>query len=96
MPDAGAPAADGSFTWVVVADQLDEPVEGLVEGIIAVRPAFVVGVGDVVFESRLDSFLTVKKLILDPLTVIGASFYPVIGNHDFPLDDRWATFWPPP
>jgi hypothetical protein len=96
VPDASTPTADGPFTWIVVGDQLDEPVEGLVDSMVAVHPAFVVSVGDVVFESRLDSFQTVKKLILDPLAAIGARFYPVIGNHDFPLDDRWVIFWPPP
>lgn len=96
VPEAGAPPGGDSFTWVAVSDHLDEPVEGLVSGIVAVEPAFVVSVGDVVFQSQQESFDTVKRLILDPLAEVGAGFYPVIGNHDFPLDDRWSTFWPPP
>ena len=84
------------FTWVVLGDQLDKPAEGLIDGIIRAKPAFAVDVGDVVFQSRLDQFATVKKLVLDPLARAGIRLYPAIGNHDFPVQPHWFEFWEPP
>ena len=96
LPESAPSPAGDSFTWIAVADQLDEPAEGLVERMVAAKPAFVVGVGDLVFESRPEEFQTVKKLMLDPLARVGARFYPVAGNHDFPVRPHWFEFWEPP
>jgi hypothetical protein len=84
------------FTWIATADHFEEPVEGLIERVVAEKPAFVVGIGDLVFQSRPQDFAVFEKVIIEPLAAVGAKFYPVVGNHDFPLDDRWSTFWPPP
>ena len=84
------------FTWVATADHFEEPVEGLIEHVVAAKPAFVVGIGDLVFQSRPQDFAVFEKVIIEPLAAVGAKFYPVVGNHDFPLDDRWSTFWPEP
>jgi len=101
----GAPAtAEGQepadeeqgFTWIATADHFEEPVEGLIERVVAAKPAFVIGIGDLVFQSRPQDFAVFEKVIIEPLAAVGAKFYPVVGNHDFPLDDRWSTFWPPP
>jgi predicted phosphodiesterase len=85
-----------AFTWVAFADHLDKPAEGLIDRIAKARPALVVDIGDVVFESKTDEFSTVKRLILDPLTKVGTRFYPVAGNHDFPVQPHWFEFWAPP
>ncbi len=96
-PSAVSPTDETkAFTWIAVSDHLDEPVEGLVDRMVAVKPAFVVSVGDVVFQSRPESFQTVKKLILDPLAAVGARLYPAAGNHDFPVEPHWFEFWDPP
>jgi hypothetical protein len=85
-----------AFTWIAVADHEDEPVEGLVDRLVAIRPVFVVGVGDIVFESKPESFKTLKKVMLDPLADVGVRYYPVAGNHDFPVQPHWFEFWAPP
>ena len=91
-----APEREQGFTWIATADHFEEPVDGLIERVVAAKPAFVIGVGDLVFRSRAEDFPVFEKVIIEPLAAVGAKFYPVIGNHDFPLDDRWSTFWPPP
>lgn len=95
-PGDGPRDGTSRFTWVAVADHLDRPAEGLVARMAKVKPAFVVDIGDVVFESKLDEFATVNRLILEPLSQAGARFYPVVGNHDFPVRPHWFEFWEPP
>lgn len=94
--DRAASDKTTSFTWVVFADHLDRPARGLIDRIAEIKPALVVDVGDVVFESKPDEFRTVKKLIIDPLAAVGAPLYPVAGNHDFPVRPHWFEFWAPP
>jgi len=91
-----APGEEQGFTWIATADHFEEPVEGLIEHVVAARPAFVVGIGDLVFQSRPQDFAVFEKVVIGPLAAVGAKFYPVVGNHDYPLDDRWSTFWPAP
>lgn len=90
------PVGTGGFTWIAVADHFDEPAKGLVEGMVKAKPAFVVGIGDLVFESKVDDFRKFRRVILEPLGKIGARFYPVVGNHDFPVQPHWFGFWDPP
>ena len=92
-----APAgAAKPFTWIAVADHFDQPAEGLVEHMVAAKPAFVVGVGDLVFRSSPDDYASLKRAVLDPLARVGARLYPVAGNHDFPVQPHWSEFWQPP
>jgi len=91
-----APGGEQGFTWIAVGDHFEEPAEGLVEGMVAAKPDLVVGIGDLVFQSRREDFAVFRKVILEPLEAVGARFYPVVGNHDFPLDARWSEFWEPP
>jgi hypothetical protein len=95
---AGGAPADGAkpFTWIAVADHFDQPAEGLVEHMVAAKPAFVVGVGDLVFRSSPDDYASLKRAVLDPLARVGARLYPVAGNHDFPVQPHWSEFWQPP
>jgi len=94
---ASGPEEDESpFTWIAEGDHLDKPVEGLVQRMVAAKPAFVVGTGDLVFESQPQDYEALKRLVIDPLAKVGARFYPVVGNHDFPVQPHWFGFWKPP
>jgi len=94
---AGGPEEDESrFTWIAEGDHLDKPAEGLVQRMVAAKPAFVVGTGDLVFESQPQDYEALKRLVIDPLAKVGARFYPVVGNHDFPVQPHWFGFWKPP
>jgi acid phosphatase type 7 len=84
------------FTWIAVGDHFDEPAPGLMDHMVAVRPAFVVGVGDLVFRSDPKDFAAFQRVIMEPLAAVGARFYPVIGNHDFPIQPHWPGFWEAP
>ncbi|MDP6355222.1 MAG: metallophosphoesterase [Planctomycetota bacterium] len=96
-PWAGAEETDdGRFTWIAASDHFDEPAKGLVDRILKARPAFVVGIGDIVFQSRPRDHRALKRLLIDPLVGIGAKFYPAVGNHDFPVEPNWFKFWAPP
>lgn len=85
-----------SYTWIAVADHFEEPAPGLVARMVAAKPSLVVGIGDLVFRSEPKDFATFRKVILDPLRAAGARFYPVAGNHDFPVEPHWREFWEPP
>ena len=84
------------FTWIAVADHFDEPAAGLVKRMLDAKPSFVVGVGDIIYESRPRDHRALKRLLLDPLKGIGSKFYPVVGNHDFPVKPNWFELWEPP
>ncbi len=90
------PPPTDSFTWIAVADNFDEPAPGLVEGMVRAQPELVVGVGDLVFRSNPADYASLKRVVLDPLSKAGAAFYPVAGNHDFPVEPHWFEFWQPP
>jgi predicted phosphodiesterase len=93
---ARASAGGDSFTWIAVADHFEEPAPGLVDRMVAAKPALVVGIGDLVFRSEPKDFAVFRKVILDPLHGVGARFYPVAGNHDFPVRPHWFEFWEAP
>lgn len=87
-------AAQDDFTFVAAGDHFDDPPPGMVDGILAAKPAFVVSTGDLVGGSDPRDFARLKRLLLDPLQRLGAEFWPCLGNHDFPID-RWPELWGP-
>ena len=88
-----APGVEGeSFTFVVSGDHFADPPKGMIDEIVSLRPDLVLSTGDLIFRSKPEAFADFKRVILDPLTAVGAEYYPCLGNHDFPIDN-WRTFW---
>lgn len=82
-----------SFNFAVIGDHFEEPPKGLIENLVAQKPAAVVGTGDTVARSNLKDFEDFKKVVIEPLKKIGAEYYPCMGNHDFPIVPNWARMW---
>ncbi len=90
-----APAAEapsGGLTFLVASDHFEDVPPGFVPAMVDLKPAFVVGVGDLVMRSQERDFRVFEKVVLAPLKGVGADYFPVLGNHDFP-NENWKKLW---
>jgi hypothetical protein len=93
QPAKRQPAPNGDLIFSVSGDHFEEPPAGLVEGILAARPVCAFFVGDIVFNSKPQDFAVFRKLFLAPFRRDGIDWFPVMGNHDFPVEPNWKALW---
>jgi 3',5'-cyclic AMP phosphodiesterase CpdA len=88
-----AARAEDSFSFAVTSDHFEDLPGGLVQGLTAAKPKFVVFTGDMVMSSNARDFKGLTRDLLDPLKKAGIDWYPVLGNHDFPCEPGWKQLW---
>ncbi len=84
---------DGVLTFAVTSDHMEDLPKNIIKGLVDAKPKFVVLNGDIVFNGREADFRKLTRVFLEPLKQAGIDWYPVIGNHDFPVEPNWKKFW---